>query len=141
MPSRADESRQLTGLRGTDHRELDSLVVGPQKAGDRELRRDRIDAHLRMTPPPSLYATFEFTVGTFGKFLGSASQDEHGALRRFASQAAYLTTSSLSGASVIRTTIQLISGGGRSDSVRSIATGQCAPSATSAAVDPSSERA
>ena len=35
-----------------------------------------------------------------------------GALRNFASHAAYLTTASLSGASVIRTTIQSMSGGG-----------------------------
>jgi hypothetical protein len=64
-----------------------------------------------------------------------------GALRGFASPTALLTTTSSSGASVIRTTIQLMSGGGRSGSVRRIATGQCARSASSVAVEPRIERA
>jgi len=63
------------------------------------------------------------------------------ALRNFASHAAYLTTASLPGASIIRTTIQLMSGGGWSDSVRKTVTGQCAFSASSVAVEPKIERA
>ena len=64
-----------------------------------------------------------------------------GALRNFASHAAYLTMTSLSGASVIRTTIQLMSGGGWLRSARMTATGHCAFSASSVAVEPKIERA
>lgn len=64
-----------------------------------------------------------------------------GARRSFASAAAKSMTASLSGASVMRTTIQLMSGGGRSEPVRKTATGHCAFSASSVAVEPTIERA
>ena len=58
-----------------------------------------------------------------------------GALRNFASRAAYLTMASLPGVSIIRTTIQLMSAVA-GPIVRMTATGQCAFSASSVAVEP-----
>jgi len=86
--------------------------VDTQKAGDRELGRDRVDMQLGITVPPILDATFELAVGMLGEFLWSAPRTSKGALRNFASHAAYLTMASLPGASTIRTTIQLMSGAG-----------------------------
>ncbi|CKR34759.1 Uncharacterised protein [Mycobacterium tuberculosis] len=64
-----------------------------------------------------------------------------GACRNFASRAAYSSTASLSGASVMRTTIQLMSDAGWSTFERMTATGQCAFSASSVAVEPKIELA
>ena len=64
-----------------------------------------------------------------------------GALRNFASCAAYSTMASLPGTSVILSTIQSISGGGWLAFARITATGHCAFSAGSVAVEPKIERA
>src|SRR6185437_3749113 len=78
MPGGPDEPRQLIGLGGADHRELDALVAHLQEAGDREVRRDRIDADLRMTLPPLLNPSLEGAIRMLGELLRSPSQDEHG---------------------------------------------------------------
>ena len=132
---------QLTGLGATDDRELNPLAVGLQKAGDTMLGGDRIDAHLRMTLMPILHPTFKRAVRVLGGSNGRPPRTSMGALRNFPSHAAYSIAASLPGASVIRTTIQLKAGGGRSESLRGASDRTMRLLSELVAVEPKIERA
>ncbi len=86
-------------------------MVG-QEPGNTRVSGDRVDAHIGMTVVPILHATFEFAVRISRSSSGRPPSASMGACRNFASRAAYSSTASLSGASVMRTTIQLMSDAG-----------------------------
>ena len=106
-----DDVRELTGLGGADHGELNSLIVVLEKVSDVGSIGDEVDVHIGIATPPVLHLAGEIVTLHIDEGL-ALTEARTGASRNFASCIACSMTTSWSGSRFIATTIQLMSGSG-----------------------------